>query len=125
QTVKFLKIDTDGFDFRIILHNRPLIKKVRPHLYFEYDVMFGERDKNDSLKVVTFLVSMGYCFVLYDNCGNLMGLLETNAIKAFGNLNHYLISSRKNGGGVCYVDVFATIDKKIARKIVRKDRDAT
>lgn len=119
--IELIKIDTDGFDLDILLANKEYITIHKPNLYFEYDISFNEKDKFDSIEVVSLLESAGYSFVVYDNFGNLLTVVHENAIGVFTRLNHYLFSSREKGGGIYYLDVFASTSKRIVELIEERD----
>lgn len=121
ENLMLIKIDTDGFDFDIILANEEIIKRKQPNIYFEYDIHFNSADIDDSICVIELLSELGYGFVVYDNFGNLLTLVEQNCKEEFIMLNHYLKSCRKYGGGVYYFDILATTDKVIRRNILAND----
>lgn len=114
--VKLIKIDTDGFDFDIILGSKDVISESRASLYFEYD-FFNNDALNKSLEVVNYLNNSGYEFLIFDNFGNFMTKIENNAEERFQELNNYLLSCRKYGGGIYYIDVFATCDGNILNRV--------
>ena len=120
--LELIKIDTDGFDFDIILANEHIIKEYKPNLYFEYDICFNQSDDLDSLNVIKLLESFGYGFVIYDNYGNLMNIVEDNCEQEFIKINHYITSCRKYGGGICYCDIFATTNKQIRSDVWENDK---
>jgi len=121
DSLELIKIDTDGFDFDIILANEAIIKEYKPNLYFEYDTGFNVEDNSDSLNVIKLLESLEYAFVVYDNFGNLLNVVENNGKQEFLKLNHYLESARKYGGGFCYCDILATTNKQIICDILEND----
>jgi len=122
KSIELIKIDTDGFDFDILLANKEYITIHKPNLYFEYDISFSENDKSDSIDVVSFLESVGYSFIIYDNFGNLLTIVYDNANDVFTRLNHYLYSCKENGGGIYYFDIFASINEDKIKLIVEKDK---
>lgn len=110
QTAKFLKIDTDGFDFPIINTSSELINLMKPVLYFEYDITFKEKAQTQAVNTLEMLCDQGYeRFMIYDNFGNyLMSLSKVDRDK-FMDLTAYLVSNRKvsNTPAVYYFDVCA------------------
>lgn len=120
--INFIKIDTDGFDFSLIMNHKNLISESLPHMFFEYDICFNDEDKLKSLEVISFLEGCGYVFIIYDNFGNLMDYCDKDINQRFTFLNEFILSSRKNGGGVYYLDIFASTDAKIAQNIIQEDR---
>lgn len=105
--VSFIKTDTDGFDFAILRGSESLITLALPALFFEY-VIDGIDSAQQSLALIDALESHGYTFVVFDNYGNLMRSVTSGAHGAFAELNAYLISGLEHGGGVPYLDVFAS-----------------
>ena len=119
--IRLLKSDTDGFDFDILLSNKAMIKEFRMPLYFEYDIMYRDNDRNDSIELVTFLSSLGYKFVVYDNFGNLLTCISEGAPERFNYLNNYLLSCNVNRGGVNYFDVFAAVSQDVVDFVTDND----
>jgi FkbM family methyltransferase len=121
KSIELRKIDTDGFDFDILLANKEYIAIHKPALYFEYDISFNCDDASESIELIDFLQSIGYSFIVYDNFGNLLTVVYENATEVFTQLNHYLFSCRENGGGIYYFDVFTSINEDIVDLIQEKD----
>lgn len=119
--INLIKIDTDGFDFDILLENKDIIDKFKPSIYLEYDIGFKETGVNDSLAVILFLEKLGYSFIVYDNFGNLLDFIFNNCHKRFQFLNHYLQSNLRFGGGIYYFDIFASVNKTMMKNIVDED----
>jgi hypothetical protein len=103
------------------LENEYLIKEFRPTIYFEYDLDFNESDAFDSIEVIKLFSSLGYGFIVYDNYGNLVNVIECNCEEEFTKLNHYLMSCRMYGGGIQYFDVLATSNKLLIKDIWAND----
>ncbi|MGI5939430.1 MAG: FkbM family methyltransferase [Thermoleophilia bacterium] len=104
RRARLLKIDTDGFDFQIIMSSISYLATARPVLFFEYDTGFSRGDEENSQKTIEKLTAIGYVyFVIYDNFGNF--LLSTTIPQTFAELNSYLRSNRANGMAVSYFDV--------------------
>lgn len=119
--IQLIKIDTDGYDFKILHSNEELIKQYKPNIYFEYDINFNDSDATDALNLVLLLETLGYTLVIYDNFGNLMDSIENNHSIRMRRYNHWLRTSINNGGGVYYLDVFATVNSEIANDLVEND----
>lgn len=121
KLIELIKIDTDGFDFDILLANKEYIAAFKPSIYFEYDISFNKSDELDSIDTIMFLESFGYSFIVYDNFGNLLTVVFENANDIFTRLNHYLYSCKKYGGGINYLDIFASVNKDKIKTIIEKD----
>jgi FkbM family methyltransferase len=105
-----LKIDTDGYDYPIIISSSEYLSRARPVVFFEYVTQgFGEQQEANSLEAVRTLLDGGYNrFVVYDCYGNFM--VTACGIETFEELNTYLRSNRLGGVGAIrtwYLDVCA------------------
>lgn len=71
RTVHLLKIDTDGYDARILLHNSRFIELHRPVIFAEADVTFdAENDSEAIKKSLEMLFGLGYRhFLVFRNTG--------------------------------------------------------
>lgn len=121
--MKLLKIDTDGYDFRIIRKSINEIKVIKPVLFFEYDLHFYENAVDEAMLALRDLVAGGYKhFIVYDNFGNY--LLSTDDIAIFNDLNIYLNLNKKYKQIVYYLDVcaFHTDDFDLCKKIKEIER---
>jgi FkbM family methyltransferase len=104
-----VKIDTDGFDFKIIRGAKQCLQKWHPFLYFEWDKAFCKEQGEDPLSIFPILEELGYkeC-LLFDNFGNLFDKVDTH--------NTDLLKSHINntiGDGLpYYYDVLAIPTKK-------------
>ena len=74
-----LKIDTDGFDFKVIRGAQNCLQKWTPLLFFEWDKAFCKEQGEDPLSVFPILDELGYkeC-ILFDNFGNVFDKIDTN-----------------------------------------------
>ena len=74
---KFIKIDTDGFDCRIIKGNANLLKRLKPVLFFEYDPYLFKAAGDDGFKVFEVLRQAGYSHaMIYENVGDYLLMTE-------------------------------------------------
>lgn len=106
--LKLLKIDTDGFDFEIILDSAKLLQKHSPIIFFEYAPHQGAQSFEQGIEVIEHLLRLGYDrMVVYDNFGNLLFPLEEELKFHFKKFNCYLQQCIRNGGGVNYYDICA------------------
>ena len=102
ERINLIKLDTDGFDFEILLGNNDVIEKYKPSIYFEYDIGFKEKGYTDSIEVILFLEKLGYSFIVYDNYGNLLDFVYDNCREKFLILNPHLQSNLQFGGCLLY-----------------------
>ncbi len=119
---RLVKIDTDGFDFQIILSSVNQMAIDLPVIFFEFDPTFSPKnDLHEALKAVDALIEVGYIhYVIYDNFGNFMFSFSNNIEDRFRDLYSFLEQSRSNGGGVSYLDVccFSEQDQDIFSGLV-------
>lgn len=74
KAANILKIDTDGFDLKIILGARNLIKESTPAVLFECDAFSNTNYVEDFLECMSLFRNSGYdSLLVYDNFGNFMG----------------------------------------------------
>lgn len=74
-----LKIDTDGFDFKVIRGGCDYLKENMPLLYFEWDKAFCHEQGEDPLSIFPLLDKIGYSqCILFDNYGNYYDCVATS-----------------------------------------------
>lgn len=68
---KMIKIDTDGYDSRILISEKDFLAKTKPVIFIEYDPYASERYGDDCFSVFDMLKSIGYeKIMIYDNYGD-------------------------------------------------------
>ena len=72
-----IKVDTDGFDFKVIRGAQQCLKEQQPLLFFEWDKASCKEQGEEPLSIFPFLEELGYqeC-ILFDNFGHLMEKLD-------------------------------------------------
>lgn len=105
-----LKIDTDGFDFKVIRGARRSLQKWHPLLFFEWDKAFCAEQGEDPLSIFPLLNEIGYkdC-ILFDNFGNLFCKVESSENQM---LKTY-IDNTHGDGLPYYYDVLAIPEKSL------------
>lgn len=121
--IRFLKTDTDGYDFKILRGGRKLIEQTKPVLFFEYDRNFLEQANDDRFSTLDMLISLGYDnAIVYDNYGKmLLSLSLVNNLDIFEELDLYI----KDGDApINYYDIclFNKSDDKLFQEIVEKEK---
>ena len=105
---KLIKLDTDGYDFSILLNNLNFIKICQPILFFEYTLHYHSESERESLLVIQHLSNIGYTyFAVYDNFGHLMTIVNKDYIERFREINNYLKSNQFFGTAVYGIDICA------------------
>lgn len=120
KKTKLLKIDTDGFDLKIIKGAINFIKITHPIIFFEYDKKLFKEDEFDTF---TMLINEGYNrIIFYDNFGNL--LLSTLLInfQIISDLTNYSI---QNNSRIIYYDVcvFHKDDEDLFESFLKTEKE--
>ncbi len=104
---RLLKLDTDGFDFPILIQSAAVLAQLKPVLFFEYDPSFSPQGNAEAGAAIATLEALGYRhYLVYDNFGNFLMSVDNPA--RFQELNIYLRSNRQYGQvAVHYFDVCA------------------
>lgn len=104
QQAKMLKIDTDGFDNKILRGSVDFLKDAKPVVFFEYDPFFLSQQNDDGLSIFHTLATIGYQkLLIYDNNGELLLSLNANNSVTLEDITHYY-TGRK---GIRYCDICA------------------
>ena len=102
-----IKIDTDGFDFKILRGAQNCLQKQHPLVFFEWDRQYCNDQGEAPLSIFSFLNENGYSeCVLFDNYGNVFGKAKTGDVKK---LEAYIVNTRIEGKPY-YYDVLAIPD---------------
>ena len=108
EGAELIKLDTDGFDFSILLAHKELLARTRPVLFFEY-LLESAHDADRAQACLEMLASIGYAdFLIFDNFGH--PLLRTQDVTTMKDLDRYLLSNLAFRQAVYYLDVCAAVD---------------
>ena len=118
-----LKVDTDGFDYRVLRGARGILGDARPLVYFELDPSFLRETGEDPLSIFPMLASLGYAQgLLYGNLGQCLGPFALADLA-------FLQSSfeRIDGRHIHYFDVlaFPTSEEALFYELARSEAAAT
>ncbi|MBC8051749.1 MAG: FkbM family methyltransferase [Sphingobacteriaceae bacterium] len=119
--VKLVKIDTDGFDLKIIRGGFEAIARLKPVLFFEYDSEYLNEHGDDGIKIFEQLAGLGYNQILYyDNFGKFLIAITTKDSMMIEQLYCYI---NKKEGAFHYYDlcVFHQDDDDLARDVIQKE----
>ncbi|RAX52443.1 hypothetical protein CCY99_07275 [Helicobacter sp. 16-1353] len=98
-----MKIDTDGFDFKVLRSARETLEMHKPCIYFEWDKFHLEAQNENVLSIFSFLGELGYEWaIIYDNFGNLLCTISTSDTQNLALLMKYTKISNCN---IFYYDV--------------------
>ena len=121
RTAKLVKIDTDGFDCKIIRGSADFLTAARPAVFFEYDPLLLSRQDDDGLSVFDALRGLGYDSALvYDNLGHFMLSLRLSDLTLLKELHaHFFSYQGERFGDFCVFhsddrDLFETAAKREA-----------
>lgn len=100
---KLFKIDTDGFDLKILRGANQFLKDVKPVIFFEYDPYYLLLQNEYPLSVFEQLNKLGYekC-LLFDNLGDFLCEVDSNDKIILNDLTCFF-----NHQGKRYIDVCA------------------
>jgi FkbM family methyltransferase len=121
KDVKLLKIDTDGYDLKILRGGFNLIKAARPVIFFEYDAVYLEEQEENGTDIFEQLHDKGYNKIIYyDNYGKLLLSTTTDNKPLIKQLYGYM---RKKEGAFPYYDVcaFHKGDDALADECISKE----
>jgi FkbM family methyltransferase len=92
---KLLKVDTDGYDLRILQSHLDFLRNVHPIIFFEYDPHFFTLYGSSGLSLFTDLRASGYHDVMvYDNFGDYVLTIPLTDTSILEDL-HYYYSGRQ------------------------------
>lgn len=110
---KLLKIDTDGYDCRIIRGITEFLRTVKPVVFFEYDPHHLARLSDDGISVFKHLQDAGYqTLCLYENDGRYLAQIPLENELLIQDLHNFY--SRRGGERYCDVCAFHAEDSDLA-----------
>lgn len=113
---KMIKIDTDGFDNKIIRGSVDFISKSKPIIFFEYDPFFLAQQNDDCLSIFSTLSKLGYNKLLvYKNDGEFLLSTDLSNDILLEDLTYYYTG--RNGVKYCDLCVFHNEDEDLFYKI--------
>ena len=99
---KLLKIDTDGFDNKIIRGAATFLRQSKASIFFEYDPFYLAKQNENGPAIFDFLVDLGYDkWVIFDNHGRYLITLTKHDKHLFESLHQYY-----NQEGNVYMDIW-------------------
>lgn len=109
------KVDTDGFDAKIVLGALPELQRMQSILYIEYSPTADKAVDVECRTMLQELVNIGYeRFHVFDNFGNHMLCLSAGEIEHFASLNAYVVNtSRDDRPTLFYFDICAVAPKDL------------
>ncbi len=119
-SAKLIKIDTDGFDTRIIRGEAELLATMKPAVFFEYDPYFFERIGEEGLAVFALLRGLGYktCLV-YESWGDFLLSMDLDDTRLVQDVHNYYTG--RGGYRYCDISVFHEEDDDVAASARRME----
>lgn len=109
---KMLKIDTDGYDNKIIRGSFSYLKESKPVIFFEYDPYFLAQQGEDSLSIFKFLHTIGYKkLLIYENRGEFILSADIDNVTLLEDITNFY--SGRNGLLYCDICVFHEEDEDL------------
>lgn len=100
---KLLKIDTDGFDFKILRASEQFLLNSKPIIFFEFDPFFLIKQNENPASIFPFLNKLNYTFLmLFDNHGKFICEVKSDQTDLLQDFIHYY-----NNNGNTYLDICA------------------
>ncbi len=105
---KVIKIDTDGYDGKIIKGAKEWLSDVKPILFFEYDPLLLRQQSDDGISIFSFLFYLGYRRgLVYKNTGEYMLSVDLDNMLLLGELHEYFSGPKMQYFDIC---VFSEAD---------------
>ena len=112
---KLIKIDTDGFDGKIIRGAQGILQRSKPVIFFEYDPHFLTQQGDDGLSIFRMLQTIGYSgVIIYDNVGKLLLTLPKIDLDRLQEIHSYF--SNRNSYLYCDICIFHSDDQDLYTK---------
>ena len=103
KNTKLIKVDTDGFDNKIIRGAKQFLLESKSSIFFEYDPYFLAKQNEKGTEIFEFLTGLGYSkFVIFNNFGEYLTTLNSSEYKHFQNFHQYF-----DKDGSVYMDIWA------------------
>jgi len=115
-SIDLIKVDTDGFDYKVLRGSTQILKKQQPFVFFELDKYFLLNNNEDIMSIFDIFKNTQYeSFILYDNLGYLIGLFTFNQLDIVEDIINYTYSKKM------YLDVLMIKDKNIAKDLYESE----
>ena len=109
---RLIKIDTDGFDLKIVTHELSLIERLRPIIFLEYDPYFFEQHQSDGRALFRELGSIGYdAALVFDNTGEFLVYMSLGDDQLQKDIHHFYTG--RSGQRYCDIAFFHAQDADI------------
>lgn len=119
---KLLKIDTDGFDMKIIRGAQQYIKNTKPIIFLEYDTVFFAEHNDSGIPTLLILEEMGYDdIIFYDNLGKLIISTNLSNRLILKQMNNYINPTDRTPFPYYDIVLFHNEDRDIAKAFIENE----
>ena len=120
-TLKLVKIDTDGYDLKILRGGAKFLEDTKPVLFIEYDRVLIEEVGDNALSGLAFLAGLGYSTaIFYDNSGRMLLSGDIEDRRLMQQLDSYI---KNRNAAFSYFDIalFHKDDEDIAQRFITSE----
>lgn len=119
---KLLKIDTDGYDMKIVRGALEYIRETKPIIFLEYDPVFFTEQGEIGVTTLLMLENLGYdCIIFYDNLGKLIVSSNLSNHLFLKQMNNYIDPKLRTPFPYYDVVIFHNEDKDVAEKFIENE----
>ena len=119
SNIDFIKVDTDGFDYKVLRGAIEVLKNQQPFVFFELDKHFLSKNNENIMSIFELFENNEYeSFILYDNYGYLVGLFTFEQLTIVEDIINYMDNKQM------YLDVLMIKDSAIAKKLYESENDS-
>jgi FkbM family methyltransferase len=116
----FLKVDTDGFDARVLRGATGLLANARPVVFFELHPRLMAQSDPEGVGILTFMSELGYHdMVVYTERGELLAALRADGPRTGDDLIAYASRDARRYWDVC---IFHADDAELASRFAADER---
>ena len=119
---KLLKIDTDGYDMKILRGGLEYIKKIKPVIFAEYDTIFFAEHGETGTTTLMALENLGYDDIIYyDNFGKLIISSSLSNHLLIKQMDDYIDMEQRTPFPYYDIALFHRDDKDIAKQFIENE----
>ncbi|MDD5580248.1 MAG: FkbM family methyltransferase [Methylobacter sp.] len=115
SNAKMIKIDTDGFDCKILNSELALLKGLKPVLFFEYDPYFFNKFNDKAFQIFHNLREIGYqAMLIFENTGEYLIHLDLSNDLLLEDIHQFY--SGWEGRKYCDICIFHEMDLDVFKQ---------
>lgn len=121
SSAKMIKIDTDGFDCKILKSARQVLSDLKPVLFYEYDPYFFNKVGDEGYEVFDVLRACGYSnLLIYENTGEFLLSASLDDEKLLRDVDAFYTGWK--GRRYCDICAFHQEDADLAERVALFER---